>query len=288
MQAVFLGTGAAEGVPAAYCRCSDCQGVRKRAGREVKTRSSLRLEQFYQIDVSPDLYWQMLRLNMDMYDVEHVLITHTHQDHFALSQLTDKTMARETNGKPLRIYMSKPALKYVKVLLDSEEYPLMLRDKRTKLFDIIPLEYFGKYQVGELIVETIKGNHTTTVGGEYSINYLLTTPVGRKLLYALDTGYYKEETWEYLRGRHVDVLIMDCTFAGRTDRGEYADGHLALDSFLRMLERMEKIGFISSKTEMYATHFNPHQGLTHDGIREAFGKTAFRVVTAYDGLQVQV
>ncbi len=288
MKIVFLGTGAAEGVPAAYCGCDDCKGVRERGGREIKTRSSIRLGKYYQIDVTPDLYAQMLKHNLTMRDIEYVLITHTHGDHFSLTGITDKTMAKDTNNKPLHIYLSTPGAEFVRKIPELEGISEEQRNRKAELFRIHTLEYFGEYRIGDLEVETIKGNHTTNAENEYAINYLITTPEGHKLLYALDTGYYTDETWEYLRGRQVDVLIMDCTFAGRTDRGEYASGHLAIDSFLNMLDRMKQIGFINEKTRIYATHFNPHQGLTHDGIQEAFDNTPYKVTVARDGLELEL
>ena len=286
MEVVFLGTGAAEGVPAAYCRCSDCSGVRARGGREVKSRSSIRIGKHYQVDISPDHYWQMLRHGLDMYDLEHVLISHTHEDHFALPGLTDKTMAKETNDKPLAVYLSKPGRDYLDRILKALSISDRELAKWEGRFHFVGVDYFGTYTVGELTVETVKANHTTVAEGEYAVSYLVTLPNGRRLLYALDTGYYLDETWEYLTGKRIDSLIMDCTFAGRTDRGEYPAGHLDLASFMKMLGRMSETGFIDADTGVYATHFNPHQGLTHDEIQQAFDESPFSVTVAYDGLRV--
>jgi phosphoribosyl 1,2-cyclic phosphate phosphodiesterase len=287
MDMLFLGTGAAEGVPAAYCRCDDCRGVRKRGGIEVKSRSSLRIGKHYQVDISPDHYWQMLRHDTDMFDLEHVLITHSHGDHFALDGLTDKTMAKVTNERPLNIYLSNPAKDYLEGTLEHMGISDDLRSRYQGRFSIFGLEYFSSYEIGELSVETVKSNHSAHGEDEAAISYLFTLPGGTKLLYALDTGYYTDETWEYLRGRQTDTLVMDCTFAGRTDRGEYPSGHLDMASFIRMLERMSESGFIGPRTRIYATHFNPHQGLTHHEIQEAFDKSAFTVSVAYDGLRFE-
>ena len=286
MEGIFLGTGAAEGVPAAYCRCATCEGVRERGGREIKTRSSFRLGETYQIDVSPDQHVQMLRLGLDMYDIEHLLITHTHGDHFALSGVTDRTMAATTNGKPLHVYTSRPAARYLERLLQIAG--VSAKDRESSLFSITEFEYFSEYRVGDLTVETVKGNHTAHGDEEYAINYLITTPEGGRLLYALDTGFYRDETWEYLQGRSVDVVIMDCTFAGRTDRDEFSAGHLALNGFLKMLEQMTEIGFVTKKTRVYASHVNPHQGLRHDEIQTALDTSRYAATVAYDGLRITV
>ena len=152
----------------------------------------------------------------------------------------------------------------------------------------MPLGYYEKHQIGDFSAETVKGSHKTTIDGERSINYLLTSRGGTTLLYALDTGYYDDETWEYLSGKHTDALIMDCTFGGRADRGEYPFGHLDNASFIRMLEKMDAIGFINDTTRVFATHFNPHQGLAHHEIQQFFDACPYNVSAAYDGLTAEL
>ena len=287
MEVVFLGTGAAEGVPAAYCRCAACQGVRKRGGVEVKTRSSIRIGPHHQIDIGPDHYGQVSRAGLDMFDVEHVLVTHSHEDHFDFFGLAAKSMARETNGKPIDVYASEPAKAYLLRVVDTlkpSSEDLAWVSKNVALHG---LSYFGDYDVGGLAVKTVKANHTAHGQGEYAINYLVELPNRRSLLYACDTGYYTDDTWRYLEGKHVDTLIMECTFAGRTDRPELPSGHLDLPSFFKMLERMTAIGVADSRTSVYATHFNPHQGLTHHEIQKRFDDSRFRVVAGYDGLRLE-
>ena len=51
---------------------------------------------------------------------------------------------------------------------------------------------------------------------------------------------------------------------------------------------MTAIGFIDGQTKVYATHFNPHQGLTHFQIQDFFNSTAFKVTVAYDCMKVVV
>jgi phosphoribosyl 1,2-cyclic phosphate phosphodiesterase len=288
MELIFLGTGAAEGAPAAYCRCATCQGVRERGGVELRTRSSLRIGRHHQIDVSPDQYVQTISAGTDMYDVEHILVTHTHEDHFTLTALMDKQMSQRTNGRPLSVYLSEPARTYVEALVAA--VPLSENDLRwiRENLVFVGLEYFHEYTIGGFSAQTIKGNHTARGVNEHSINYLVGLPHGKTLLYACDTGYYQEDTWAYLSGKRVDTLILECTFAGKTDRGEFPESHLDLASWFKMLERMKQIGFIDDRTAVYATHFNPHQGLSHFEIQDRLQHSAWRATAAYDGLHVEV
>ena len=284
---LFLGTGAAEGAPAAYCRCDTCQGVRQRGGVELRTRSSLRIGPHHQIDISPDQYQQTIAAGVDMYDVEHILVTHTHEDHFTLSGLTDKQMTRTTNEKLLSVYLSEPGRAYVEGMVAA--VPLSANDRRwiAEHLAFVGLEYFHEYTIGGLSVQTVRGNHTARGVDENSINYLVGMPDGKKFLYACDTGYYQDETWEYLSGRRVDTLILECTFAGRTDREEFPDSHLDLASWFKTVERMSRIGFVDDRTAVFATHFNPHQGFSHFEIQDRLQRSAYRATAAHDGLRVE-
>jgi phosphoribosyl 1,2-cyclic phosphate phosphodiesterase len=285
MEATFLGTGAAQGNPAAYCRCPSCQDVRKRGGRDLRSRSAMRLGDHHQIDAGPDTYLQMVRHGLDMYDVEHILVTHTHSDHLCLSAIADKVMSTETNQKPLVTYMSRPAKDLVERAIRSSGSGTDWTHRKAD-FRLVELDYFASYSAGDLEFDTVKASHNADGEDEFAINYLITFPGGRRLLYAVDTGYYMDETWEFLQGKKVDTVVMDSTFGGRTDRDEYSFGHLHVPSFLKMLERMSSIGFIDASAGIYATHFNPHQGLDHEGLQNAYDASDFRVIVAYDGLTI--
>ena len=44
MKLTYLGTAAAEGVPALFCRCDFCRYARKAGGREIRTRAGALLD----------------------------------------------------------------------------------------------------------------------------------------------------------------------------------------------------------------------------------------------------
>lgn len=286
MELRFLGTAAAEGVPAMYCRCQACVTARTRGGKDIRTRSAFRIGNRYQIDCGPDTNWQMHRLGLDLYDLEHLLITHTHEDHFQFEEIVAKTMSREfgTNGKPLNIYVSLPAWqwlnKLIPVLYETDVYD---HPTFTEQFRVHALAYFQVYPIGELLVETLKGGHVVREGREHTMHYLIHLPDKRRLLYALDTGWFPDETWTFLQQKHLDILILDCTFGARTDRPAYPAGHLDIASFVRALERMTEIRAIDATTRIFATHINPHQGALHDALQKRFDETSFHVTVAYDG-----
>ncbi len=87
MNLKFLGTGAAEAVPAVFCECDYCQYAREHKGKDIRTRSSFRINDRVQIDISPDIFMQMVNQNLSMNAVRHLLITHSHSDHLDVNEL---------------------------------------------------------------------------------------------------------------------------------------------------------------------------------------------------------
>ncbi len=295
MKIIFLGTGAAEGIPALYCRCKFCTEARKRGGKNIRTRSALRIGEKYQIDLPPETFSQMIKNNIDMYSIEHLLITHSHLDHLQFEILFEKVMAKNTNKKPVNIYISSEAWEFVKGILALFEKKQS--DKRIRTLwewvRVNQVEPYRELKIGELQVKTVYGNHTAWGDNEKALNYLIKFPEGKKLLYAVDTGFYSDMNMEYLTGESIDILIMECTFGGRNDRGEFPESHLDVDSFIKMVEKMENLNIVGSQTKIYATHINPHHGLLHEELQSTFDSYlshSFRhtITVAYDGLTLEI
>lgn len=282
MKVLFLGTGAAEAIPSMFCRCDYCNYARENGGKDVRTRSSLRIGEKYMFDFSPDANYQHLRENIDYYDLEHLMITHSHDDHLAFMEVMIKQCAIEKNGIPIKIYMSASAAEWLKRVISQYGYDENYGAKKQELYEIIELEYFKTYDIGEFKAHTIKGSHNAYGKDELSINYILEKPDGEKLLYAVDTGYYIDETWEYLKDHKIDKLIMECTFGGR-NRGKHVFGHLDVYNYIDMLDKMTEIGLIDENTKIYTSHINHKHSFLHKDLVDFFEKSKYEVNVSYDG-----
>ena len=81
MKLKYLGTAAAEGVPALFCDCEVCQKSMKLGGKNIRTRSQAIIDNTLLIDFPPDTYWHFIQNNLPMDKIEHCIVTHSHQDH---------------------------------------------------------------------------------------------------------------------------------------------------------------------------------------------------------------
>ncbi len=286
MEPLFLGTGAAEALPAMFCRCPCCERARERGGRELRTRSALRLDARHQIDFGPDSHQQALANRIDFLELEHLLVTHSHDDHFDLFQLMTRGCAVPESPRPVDIHIQREGARWAIELLAHKIGSRRSLDAMLDTYRFAPLDYFQEFRAGELEVAALRANHAGFGPGERGLNYLVRLPGGRSLLYAVDTGWYEEETWEYLSGRRADIVVIEATFGGRTDRGEFPDEHLDALSAMRALERMAAMGFIDGSSSVYATHINHKHELGHEGLQAAFDRGPVKVTVAWDGLRI--
>ena len=82
MKLHFYGTGASEGVPAIFCKCKYCEKIRKMGGRNFRSRTSCQIDDELMIDFSADVFDHMRYGGLDMNQIEYLMITHAHCDHF--------------------------------------------------------------------------------------------------------------------------------------------------------------------------------------------------------------
>ncbi|MBC2581495.1 MBL fold metallo-hydrolase [Clostridium sp. DJ247] len=286
---MFLGTGAAEGIPNPLCGCEICNNARKVGGKELKLRSLFRINEMVQIDFGPDVMAASMKHNIDMTELKHILITHTHSDHLCLSELLLKEMVNGDNDHKINIYVSQRAYQWVMEQLKSfrmgesnfANSPVI----KDKIIEFIPLEYYKVYEIENMKVVPLKGAHYSFGINENSNNYLITLEDGRTLFYGVDTGYPLDETIEYLKEKHIDLLIIECTFAGERRKEEKPFGHLDLISVIRVLEVFNANGTIDKNTKVYLTHINHKHHLTHALLEQEVKKySKFQIIVAYDGL----
>lgn len=284
----FLGTGAGEGVPTPFCRCAVCQNARKVKGKEIRLRSCFRLSDEVLIDFGPDLLASCAHLGTDLYTVRHVLITHTHSDHFALSNLFLKPMITRSNKEKLHLYLTGDSIQILHAAdrLGYDGKAQFFREFLEQHAVVHALTFWEKTRIGDYFVTPVKGSHHAHYE-RHAANYLIDLPDGRKLLYALDTGFYSEETLDFLRHHVLDLMVVEATF-GSMDRGDRPYSHLDVRSVNYLLDVLYQQGTVQERTQIYLTHINQEQAYTHRQMEEVYRniRTPYPIQVAYDGLQI--
>ncbi len=317
MKVTFLGTAAAEGYPALWCRCERCIVARERGSEDLRLRSSILINDDLLIDPGPDLVGSTIRLGVDVADVQAILITHLHDDHldptgflwrgvgFALPPLpvaevigTAPTLGRlhDREGKaldPAQLRFAPRPVRHGERLTVStggtHDPDPRARPGRSRTTDGVPTATTTRtYEIVVMPASHARPDEEAsffvvrqTSGPESSHSHPST------VLYATDTGPFSEDAWKILDqlghdGWTLDASIIDATLG----LGGPGTSHMNLDQVVWHQGELGRRGLLSPTADRIAHHFShnatpPHQELTAH-------LAQFGVIPSHDGLVTHV
>jgi phosphoribosyl 1,2-cyclic phosphate phosphodiesterase len=66
MEILFLGTSAAEGIPALFCRCETCLNAEKSGTYDLRSRCGYLINRHFMIDITQDILLHKRLYNLDL------------------------------------------------------------------------------------------------------------------------------------------------------------------------------------------------------------------------------
>ena len=240
------------------------------------------------LDIGEDFSAQAIRLGEDLSEVEHFLITHTHGDHFNTTMFWLRTVTAEPQENNIYVYLTEDAFDYVEKFMQGVPSYISENEKYYESYKVIfkKLEFYRTYKINDIEVTPLKGAHGTE-NEKNAANFLITLKDGQVMYYALDSGYYLDETFERLKNVHLDILVGECTFPEVNSR--YAcPVHMDITSCVATLDKLYDNGTIDENTRVYLSHIEA-KGLNHEELEKYFGKLDrnYSVSIAYDGLSIE-
>ncbi|NLN76800.1 MAG: MBL fold metallo-hydrolase [Armatimonadetes bacterium] len=264
MRIQILGTAAAEGWPAVFCGCDTCVRARAAGGHNLRSRSSIQIDDIYKIDLPPDTFHHVLTYDINLSNLEHLFITHSHHDHFAVSELyyTRPPFAHNIRKPPIRIYGNETVADTVRTKVSEDSHPI----------EVVTLEAFVPVKANDLRFIPITAHHSPN---EHCLNYVIESDSVR-VLYASDTGEYEQPTLDFLAALDYDLLIIECTQGALPGP---ATSHMSFEAVLRLRDK------IGPTTRTVITHFSHNMGLLHDEFEAIANPEGVEV--AYDGIVLE-
>ncbi len=272
MVLTVLGTAAAEGWPAVFCACEVCQLARELGGKEIRRRASYQVGDTIHVDWGPDSYNSMIAFDLDYSSLEHLLITHSHWDHWVPRELSWR--ARGYSQIPADSHLMMYGNAHVRERLDQELH-LSLKDCALSFKQIEPFEEL------DLGVATAVPLPATHAPSEQPFMFLL--QVGdSEVLIGHDSGWFVDDVWDYLATRQLMAALIDTTFGTRDERR----GHMGGAAVVETMQKLDEIGAMSPHCRRIATHISHNCGSSHEQLVDFFAPHGIEV--AYDGLEVEL
>ncbi|MCL2546979.1 MAG: MBL fold metallo-hydrolase [Oscillospiraceae bacterium] len=279
MQIKLLGTGAHEGLPGLFCQCDNCNFARVHGGKNIRMRSGTLIDTDIWIDFSPDAYMQATLHGVDMAAVKHLLVTHSHGDHFSPCDLDLRRPPYGHFGQrePLRVYGNQAVEeKYRYMFAEPSSRRMFSKDadvlkEYIEIIKIVPFDIFALDEC--TTVTALPAAHDRN---EECLVYLIERDK-KVMMYGHDSGIYPEETWAALQGKRIDLITLDCTFGP----GGEGSNHMGLLDNIVVRDRMLAEGIAGEKTQFVITHFSHNGGQNHAQMEKL--ATKHGMLCGYDG-----
>ncbi len=274
----ILGSAAAEGIPALFCNCRVCTEAWKNGGKDIRHCAAYRLNDRVRIDFGSSSFAQEYQYQLHSENLRHLFITHSHEDHLYYDLLKYRrpgfSVVPEENL--LNIYGNYGVWEAMdKVFCGDFSY------ERTRI-NPVTLKAFEPVELEEedMTFIPMKANHKRDEEPHiFAVRY-----GGKWTLFGNDTGYYPEETWQFMIDRKIrfDVVISDCTGGVR----DYRDNHMSGSFVLDTRKRMEDHGIIDSRSRFIINHFSHNGNATHSELEAHYNPYGIEV--GFDGMEIEL
>lgn len=234
MDVLLLGTGASDGVPNSWCRCATC--VEARASGAIRTNASVLVDGRLQIDCGPEAPRQAQRAGIDLAGVRTVLISHAHDDHLDPAFLMYRSWV---SSEPLRVIGPAPVIARCADWLTPDQSLVSLDEVTAG--DLIDVDGYR--------IQVLPATHEAL--GE-AVMYAIEAPDGKRLLYATDTGPWRQRLLDLLAGWRFDLVLLEETFGDGTPPTPVH--HHTFSTFAHAVDDLRSIGAVDDATRVVAFH----------------------------------
>ena len=277
----ILGSSAAEGIPAVFCNCRVCRYAWENGGKDVRMRTCYKLNDHVRIDYGPDSLAQEFKYKLHSENLKHLFISHNHEDHWVMNHMIYRmpgfSVVDEDNI--LNIYGNEGVIRALYKFLWGKLY--YTGDLKKFRINPVVLETFKPVILEEEDMEfwPMKADHMVGFAGEFPQFYVFRSGSSWAMI-AHDTGYFREETWQFLEEKKFkfDLVISDCSGG----IGDSERVHMAGKWVVKAKELLEKIGSVTASTQYYINHISHNGKATHAELEAYYNPHGIQV--GYDGL----
>jgi len=278
MEILFLGTAAAEGIPALFCRCDTCLNAEESGAYDIRSRCGYLINRHLMIDITPDIMLHKRLYSLDLTAVDTLCITHSHTDHLNIADLCFRSTgamhyATIPDEKPIAVYANK---KSCEVIRKGLEFDFGVPENASINIHVISAKSI--IQSAELKVIPFNARHDTR---EDCLFYLIQE--GEQAFIQINDSGLPEKEFELalteaLEGRKLSAVSMDCTFCLKSGKAS----HMGVTENIALKKHLLHASLANEKTLFFANHFSHNGHASHKELSDALSPHG--ITPAYDGM----
>jgi phosphoribosyl 1,2-cyclic phosphate phosphodiesterase len=268
MKVLLMGTGGADGIPALYGNDRVSKFARANGGKDLRTRSAALVDSALKLDLGPDTLSQVHRFGVDPTEWSAVFFTHSDEDHMCLSEIQYGMFP----------FVDAEKLEYT--IYGNEIVCQLIRHRYPEWpIDLIELKKYETVIHEAYQVTPVSATHK---GDEDCHNFIVERD-GRRLLYATDTGFYHDEVFDFLAGKEIHALVVECSDGFH--KTPYV-GHMDIEQCVTLVGRLRESRALGPDAQVFTTHHAAGGGAIHSELEAALGP--WGIHAGYDGLSFEV
>lgn len=271
MKLTFLGTAAAEAVPAHFCICDTCRTARKNGGKDIRKRCCYLLNDDTLIDYGPDIWTQSIMYGFDLADIKQIIFTHAHEDHLDPVELIWRSPGYSKVEEFIDIFGDARVHEKIAERVDYEK-------ARMRQNQVCPGDVFS---AGNLKFLALRADHDPA---STPLNYVISDG-DINILIANDTGFWDDSNWNYIKnyGKKLDLAVIECTGAVKVPLNR---GHLGQNHTVLFRDKLAELGVLKENCRCITNHFSHNGAPLHSDMEDFFKPHGIEV--AFDGLTVEI
>lgn len=282
----FLGTSAGEQYPGVWCQCLNCHQARKLGGRNIRRNSCAILGEETLLDFGPSIPIQIENHGFSLLNVDTLLITHGHEDHFMPWYLRWRFYPAGISDPPKGSEMGptftrpKPLTLFGNSRVNDMAWKIIKGDPHSHHLELVTLKTFETVQTEHLVCTPIRANHDFS---QECFNFILQYK-NSTILYATDTASFLPESKEFLLNYKFDLVVMEGTLGFNRAYDESVPGHSNFHLNRETREWMLRENLLKQDAVFAITHTGPHFSPPHEEcapLLEEWG-----LLLAFDGLSL--
>lgn len=191
------------------------------------------------VDFGQNTERKLKRWGYDIKDVEHILISHSHADHFHAEAIKAFAARRIAAGpKPVTMHAGKAPCRDLEAVLttDADRASIIIHEVNPG----------DRFKAGEIEVEVVRATHTL----DSSPHGYIMSVHGATIYYGTDSGYPQAATLEALSKHRFDIFAHDFTIVSADDGVTHSD----LGDMLLLIGKLRRTGALDPWTRFIALH----------------------------------
>jgi phosphoribosyl 1,2-cyclic phosphate phosphodiesterase len=275
MQILFLGTAAAEGIPAPFCECPVCTHAREDGGPNVRMRTATLANDDLLFDCGPDLVPATQRFGVSLDRLQTLLVTHAHFDHLLIDNLNLRRpdLRRDSPIAPLHVYGPGPVTRQIR---RGSRWPSLAAQGHVSVETV---RAGHRWRSGQYQITALPANHDQ---GRAALLYIVSDGQ-HKLVYATDSGPLPPRARRIIaQEAPFDAVLMDETMG----IGRSYTHHNSAESLLEAQQWFKQRGLLTHGAHFVAFHFSHNGNPPHEDLVRHFAR--YGVTVAYDGMRLNL